>query len=150
MKNVRTYINRLLANHVAAACDAKYNNISVAVTENASDSFSVEAGPRDEDGELSDLMIEALRRFADKAAEQPITVHPLSPDPRLFTSPRDIVRNDGDSADISGHESLKREAVNRLNVHLSDGYMWEITSDSPITVRDLTKKERDAYYGEDV
>lgn len=49
----------------------------------------------------------------------------------------EIVPNVGDSADISGHESLSRKAPNELVVHM-DGYHWLIQSTMPITVTQST------------
>lgn len=59
----------------------------------------------------------------------------------------DVVPKNGAAADISGHEYLRREEVNRLTIH-GDGWVWDVTSATPIGVHDMAETEMDKYYAE--
>lgn len=50
---------------------------------------------------------------------------------------KEILKKDGDSEDIAGHESIHRNSITKLTIYLCDGYSFVITSDSKITVNSV-------------
>ncbi len=72
------------------------------------------------------------------------------PDPSKPPIPADklVVPKNGQSADISGHETLHRKSANELHIWM-DGYKWVIKSESPITVYEKEDEEEDYEEEED-